>query len=119
MTLGTQTERPSAAAAANPYLLFAATLAAGLTGIDATYPLPPALDRAVTEMTAEELAARGIVPLPASLGDAIPAFEQSTLMRDILGPHIAHSLVANKRQEWEQFRREVTEFELRRYLGNL
>ena len=106
-------------AAANPYLLFAATLAAGLTGIEAAYPLPPALDRAVTDMTADELATRGVVPLPASLGEAIPAFEQSTLMLDTLGPHTVRSLVANKRQEWEQFRREVTEFELRRYLGNL
>ncbi|MFA7296094.1 MAG: glutamine synthetase family protein [Dehalococcoidia bacterium] len=106
-------------AAANPYLLFAATLAAGLTGIEAAYPLPPALDRAVTEMSADELATRGIVPLPASLGEAIPVFEQSSLMRDAFGPHIVRSLVANKRQEWEQFRREVTEFELRRYLGNL
>ena len=106
-------------AAANPYLLFAATLAAGLTGIEAAYTLPPALDRAVSEMTAEELETRGIVPLPASLGEAIPAFEQSSLMRDTFGPHIVRSLVANKRQEWEQFRREVTEFELRRYLGNL
>lgn len=106
-------------AAANPYLLFAATLAAGLTGIEAAYTLPPPLDRAVSSMTDDELAARDITPLPASLGEAIPVFEQSQLMLDTFGPHIVRSLVANKRQEWEQFRREVTEFELRRYLGNL
>lgn len=106
-------------AAANPYLLFAATLSAGLTGIEAEYPLPPALDRAVSDMTEAELGQRQIVPLPTSLGEAIRPFEQSALMQQTFGGHIVRSLVANKRQEWEQFRREVSEYELRRYLGNL
>ena len=105
--------------AANPYLLFAATLAAGMQGIESQYTLPPAFERAVDQTSEAELAALDITPLPASLGEAIPVFANSELMKSALGDHIVDSLVQNKRQEWDQFRREVTEYEVRRYLGNL
>ena len=106
-------------AACNPYLVFAATLAAGLAGIEGAYPLPPPLDRDVREVSADELAARNIIALPSSLGEAIAAFAPSALMRDVLGEHIVQSLVTNKQQEWSQYRREVSAFELHRYLGTL
>jgi MFS family permease len=61
----------------------------------------------------------GIEALPASLGDAIAAFAGSELMDGILGGHIRDSLVANKRHEWSEFRAQVSEFELRRYLSVL
>ena len=106
-------------AACNPYLAFAATLAAGLAGIDGAYALPAPLDRDVRELSPAELAARAIVPLPSSLGEAIAAFDASALMRATLGEHIAQSLVANKREEWSQYRREVSTWETRHYLGTL
>jgi glutamine synthetase len=106
-------------AACNPYLVFAATLAAGLAGIEGAYALPEPLDRDIREVNAAEIFARNIVALPSSLGEAITAFETSTLMRTTLGDHIAGSLVTNKRQEWSQYRREVSVWETRRYLGAL
>ena len=106
-------------AACNPYLVFAATLAAGLAGIDGGYELPEPLDRDVRGATDDELAAHGITALPASLGEAITPFERSELMKGALGERTVHSLVANKREEWAQYRVQVSDFELRRYLGTL
>ncbi|RLT27853.1 MAG: glutamine synthetase [Chloroflexi bacterium] len=105
--------------AANPYLLFAATLAAGMQGIEAQYTLPAPFERSVGDASEAELATLDIAALPSSLGEAIPVFANSQLMKQALGEHIVESLVQNKRQEWDQFRREVTEYEVRRYLGNL
>lgn len=122
-----QADRPETArieyrvpdAACNPYLVFAATLAAGLAGIEGAYTLPAPLDRDIRELTADEVAARGITMLPSSLGEAIAAFEPSQLMRNTIGEHIAQSLITNKRQEWSLYRTEVSAYELRRYLSTL
>ena len=101
--------------ATNPYLAFAAVLAAGLAGIAGKYPLPPATQSA-HRLTDAERAARGIEPLPASLGEAIERFEQSTLMRETLGDHVFESLIANKKIEWNAYQQQVTQYELDRYL---
>ena len=106
-------------AACNPYLAFAGILDAGLAGVGGGLPLPEPLDRHVGELPASEIASRGIAALPDSLGDAIAAFEASSLMADTLGEHVRDSLVANKRHEWREHRAQVSEFELRRYLGVL
>ena len=105
--------------ACNPYLAFAALLAAGLDGIERESALPEPLDRDVRELEAEELAQRAIAPLPASLGEAITAFAGSDLLRETLGAHVFESLVANKRHEWAEYRSQVSAFELDRYLGVL
>jgi glutamine synthetase len=104
--------------ATNPYLAFAAVLAAGLAGIDGKYPLPVATQSA-HRLTDAERAARGIESLPASLGEAIERFEQSSLMREALGDHVVDSLVANKKIEWSAYQQQVTHYELDRYLGLL
>ena len=104
--------------ATNPYLAFAAVLAAGLAGIDGKYPLPMATQSAYRLSDAER-AARGIEALPATLGEAIERFEQSALMREALGDHVVDSLVANKKLEWNEYQQQVTQFELDRYLGLL
>ena len=106
-------------AACNPYLAFAAILEAGLDGVARELPLPDELERPIGELTDEEVTRRGIEALPASLGDAIAAFERSELLPGVLGEHIRDSLVANKRHEWSEFRAQVSEFELRRYLSVL
>lgn len=105
--------------ACNPYLAFAAVLAAGLKGIAEGYELPMAAERPVSEMTDAEREARNIVALPNSLGEAITAFEQSTLMRETLGDQMCDSLIANKRHEWREYRAQVTPFEIDRYLQTL
>ena len=105
--------------ACNPYLAFAALLAAGLDGVEAGTPLPAPLDRDVRDLGADEVARRAIAPLPGSLGEAIGAFADSDLLRGVLGAHVRDSLVANKRHEWDEHRSRVPEHELERYLGVL
>ena len=105
--------------ACNPYLAFAAVLAAGLEGIEQRYELPMAAERPANEMSEAERAARNIVLLPNSLGEAITAFEGSALMRATLGDSMCDSLVANKRHEWREYRAQVTPFEVARYLPAL
>ena len=104
--------------ATNPYLAFAAVLAAGLAGIEGKYPLPLAAQSA-HRLSDAERAARGIESLPASLGEAIERFERSTLMRETLGGHVFESLIANKKIEWNAYQQQVTRYELDRYLGLL
>ena len=105
--------------ACNPYLAFAGILAAGLDGVAAELPLAEPLERHVGELSDDEIAQRGIAPLPSSLGEAILAFEGSELLASAVGTHVRDSLVANKRHEWDEYRRQVSEFELRRYLSVL
>ena len=117
--LSTRIEYRAPDAAANPYLMLASLLSAGLTGVEREYQLPAAVERDVREFPAGALEARGVQPLADSLGGAIADFERSELMREALGDHVFDSLLANKRQEWAQYGAQVTQFELDRYLGVL
>ncbi|MDH7602946.1 MAG: glutamine synthetase family protein [Armatimonadota bacterium] len=102
--------------ACNPYLAFAVMLASGLRGIEEKYELPPEMTENLYELTEEERKARGIESLPPSLGEAIAITEQSELVRETLGEHAFQRFVWNKKKEWDEFRIQVTEYELRRYL---
>ena len=117
--LSTRVEYRVPDAACNPYLMLASVLAAGLEGIKNEYPLPPPVERDVREFSDEMLAERGIGVLPNSLGEAITAFGQSEFARGVLGGHIVDSLLANKRQEWVDYRSQITQFELDSYLSVL
>ncbi len=102
--------------ACNPYLAFSAMLAAGLEGIEKEYPCPAPVEENVFKMGLEERERRGIKHLPGSLWEAIELAQQSSLLRTCLGEHIFESLLKNKVIEWSNFRRQVTDYELRRYL---
>ncbi len=102
--------------ACNPYLAFAAMLAAGLKGIEGKYELEPPTEEDIFHMTAEERAKKGINSLPASLGEAIVIAEKSELLKEALGDHIFNALIANKKIEWDNYRSHVTDYELERYL---
>ncbi len=115
-TVSTRIEYRSPDPACNPYLAFAAVLAAGLDGITSKTPLPEPARAGLTEA---ERAARGARSLPLSLGDAIQQFSGSSIMRETLGDHVFESLIANKRIEWAEYRSQVTPYELNRYLGSL
>ncbi len=112
----TRIEYRGADPACNPYLAFAAMLAAGLEGIEKNYPCPEPVEENVFEMTEQERKERGIDHLPGSLWEAIEYAEGSELLRRCLGDHLFESLIANKKIEWSNFRRHVTDYELRRYL---
>lgn len=115
----TRIEVRSADSACNPYLVFAVMLGAGLKGVEDGLELPPEISDDVFSMSQAELDAAGIVALPTDLGQAIELFEQSSLMKEILGDHIHTYLVRNKRAEWDSYRRYVSQWELDRYLAVL
>ena len=102
--------------ACNPYLAFAVILGAGLRGIEEGYELPPETEDDVWSLTEGERKAMGIKALPSSLNGAIQAMEASDLMADVLGEHTFEFFLRNKRQEWADYRAQVTAFELDRYI---
>jgi glutamine synthetase len=114
--MGARVEYRSPDAACNPYLAFAAVLAAGLAGIEGNYDLAPASETPVSAMSDAERAARGIESIPSSLGEAIERFEASTLMRETLGDRVFEGLIQNKKMEWAEYSQQVSQFELDRYL---
>lgn len=103
-------------AAANPYLAYAVLLAAGLRGIEQGYDLPEGAEDDVWALTDAERRALGIAPLPASLDHAIAIMEESELVAETLGEGVFDFFLRNKRQEWAEYRHQVTPYELRRYL---
>ncbi|MEJ2738634.1 MAG: glutamine synthetase family protein [Dehalococcoidia bacterium] len=100
----------------NPYLAFSVMLAAGLEGIEKKYPLPEPIEENVYEMSEEERIKRGIATLPGSLQNAIELTEGSEVVRKALGDHVFPAFIANKKIEWDEYRAQVTEYELNRYL---
>ena len=105
--------------ACNPYLTFAVVLAAGLQGIEKEYELPPEAAANLYELTPAELAAEGIRSIPGSLSDALGEMERSELVADVLGEHVFEWFLRNKRAEWADYKTQVTQFELDRYLARL
>ena len=102
--------------ACNPYLAFAAMLAAGLDGIERELELPPEASNNIYEMTADERRAAGIRSLPEDLNEAIRTAEESKLLRECLGDHVHEFLIRNKREEWDAYKSYVSPFEVQRYL---
>jgi len=102
--------------ACNPYLAFSVMLAAGLEGIEKGYEAPDPIEENVYEMSKEEREKRGIGTLPASLNDAIQLTEKSEVVRKALGDHVFDAFITNKKTEWDQYRIQVTDYELKRYL---
>ena len=102
--------------ACNPYLTFALMLAAGLRGIQGGYELPSPAGDDVWTLTDTQRRERGIRPLPGSLAEAIAVMESSALVRDTLGDDLFEFFLRNKRAEWGAYRRQVSQFEINRYL---
>jgi glutamine synthetase len=115
----TRIEFRSLDSACNPYLAFAVLLAAGLKGIEEGYELPAGAEDDVWALTESERRAIGLKPLPLSLNQAIQAMERSELVAETLGEHVYDFFLRNKRAEWEEYRRQVTSWELDRYLPTL
>jgi len=105
--------------ACNPYLTFAALLHAGLEGIERGYELPEPMETNLYHLTAEQRRERGIISLPETLGEAIDELARSELARKALGPHIFDRYVELKRKEWDEYRVQLTRWEMERYLAVL
>jgi glutamine synthetase len=80
------------------------------------YELPEPVEEDVYDMSVDERAERGIGSLPGSLIEAIALFEKSELAKRVLGDHVFHKFVANKKIEWDQYRMQVADYEIKKYL---
>ena len=112
----TRVEFRSPDPACNPYLAFSVMLAAGLDGIEKEYELPDPVEENVFEMAEEERVRRGIGTLPGNLLEAIELAEGSELVKRALGDHVFYTFIKNKKIEWDLYRTQVTDYELKRYL---
>jgi glutamine synthetase len=115
-TASTRIEYRAIDSACNPYLTYSLILAAGLKGIDESYDLPREAATNLFELSEGKRSELGIQALPASLDVALDEMERSTLVRESLGEHIFEWFLRNKRSEWHEYQRQVTPFELQRYL---
>ena len=102
--------------ACNPYLTFAVLLHAGLDGIEHGYELPEPMDLNLYNLSPEERRRLGIEQLPETLGEAIEITAESELVLRAFGEHAFNRFVEIKRREWEEYRVQVTQWELDRYL---
>jgi glutamine synthetase len=105
--------------AANPYLAYALLLGAGLKGIENGYELPAETEDDVWSLTDLERKAMGIESLPQSLDHAIRKLESSDLAAEVLGESVFSFVLANKRNEWAEYRSQVTPFEIEQNLRTL
>ena len=105
--------------ACNPYLAFAAMLAAGLEGIENKYEPPAPVEPNIYRMAMEERQKRGLTALPGNLFEAIAETEKSRFVKDTLGEHIFTRFLFNKKKEWEEYRTQITQYEISKYLSLL
>ena len=101
---------------ANPYLAFAAMLGAGLDGIEQGQAPPPPVNEDVYDFDERDLRERAIGVLPATLSEALDELEADQVIQDALGPTITKALLRARRKEWDEYRIQVTNWELERYL---
>ena len=117
--LATRTELRNVDPCANPYLALAGILACGLEGIktvDEKDIVPPVKDN-LFALTSEEIKARKIVCLPETLHAAIEDFQNSAILKEVLGEHLFPKYIEAKEKEWKEYHTTVSEFELKKYLG--
>ena len=115
----TRVEYRSPDPACNPYLAFSVMLAAGLAGIENKYPLPGPVEENIFDMPEKRKKKLKIDTLPGNLFEAIEDVEQSKLVREALGDHVFEKFIANKKIEWDNYRKTVTTYELEKYLSIL
>lgn len=116
--LSTRIELRSPDPMANPYLVNAVTLAAGLDGIERKLELPPEATAETLKLTDRQMLEAGYTPLPRSLKEALDVFEDSQFMKDALGEHIHSFFLKKKRDEWHKFESTITEWEIKHCLAN-
>jgi len=101
----------------NPYLTFAALLHAGLEGIEKGYELPEPFEKNLYHLSHDERESLGIQQLPETLGEAVDEMAASEVVQRALGEHIFSRYIDLKREEWNDYRVQVTPWELERYLA--
>lgn len=114
---GTRIELRSPDPSCNPYLAFAAMIAAGVDGIKNKIDPGPSVTFNIYALSPEERAARGIPSLPGSLAEALDALEADEVIKEALGPHVCTHFIRGKRIEWDVYRSQVHPWEIEQYLG--
>ncbi len=112
----TRTEIRSVDTSANPYLAMAVILASGLDGIEMNLPLVGPINENLFALTQQEREALGVKNLPDNLKEAIDLLKESSLMKETLGSHIFDKFIEYKTREWDEFRKTVTEWEIKKYI---
>jgi glutamine synthetase len=102
--------------ACNPYLAFSVMLAAGLEGIEKGYKLPEPVPHNIYEMNEEERKKLNIKSLPEDLWEAIHLTEKSELVKKALGEKLFTYFIRNKKLEWDEYKGQVSQYELDKYL---
>ncbi|MBU1767557.1 MAG: glutamine synthetase, partial [Candidatus Omnitrophica bacterium] len=105
--------------ACNPYLAFSIMLAAGLEGMKKGYKLKTPIERNVYEIGEEERKKLGIDTLPGDLYEAVLLTSKSKLVKETLGDHVFNKFLENKKIEWNNYRAQVTSYEMDRYYSIL
>ncbi|MCI0346569.1 MAG: type I glutamate--ammonia ligase [Chloroflexi bacterium] len=113
---GTRVEVRCPDPSSNTYLAFAAMIAAGLDGVEKGLTLGEPVEESLFEMDAATIAAKSIRELPGTLGDALAELEGDEVIREALGEHVYSHFVEAKREEWDEYRTQVSSWELDRYL---
>lgn len=113
---GTRIELRCPDPTANPYMVLAVCLAAGLDGIKNNLTPPASVDKNIFEMSLAEKEEDGIEHLPENLCDAIEKFENDEFVQNVLGKHISTNYINAKKKEWQAYRTQVTEWEIEEYL---
>ena len=112
----TRIEYRSPDPACNPYLVFSVMLAAGLEGIEKKYKLSDQANDNIYHMSEEERLKAGIKALPEDLFEAIKITESSRLAKDCLGNKVFEYFIRNKKLEWDEYKAQVTQYEVNKYL---
>ena len=112
----TRVELRSPDPSANPYLALAVCLAAGIDGIRQGIMPPKSVNRNIYEMTEEERKIFGIDKLPRSLNEAAREFEKDAYIQEVLGEDLSRKYIEAKTREYQEYRGQVTEWELSKYL---
>ncbi len=113
---GTRIEVRCPDPSSNTYLAFAAMIAAGLDGVEKGLQLADPVEESLFEMDATTIASKGIKELPGTLGEALDELERDEVIRDALGDHVLTHFLEAKRAEWDEYRTQVSEWEVDRYL---
>ena len=112
----TRVEMRSPDPCCNPYLALALCLAAGLDGIRRNLEVPAEITENIFAMDADSRAAHGIDNLPGSLHNAVTLMKEDPLVEAVLGPHVYPRYITGKLKEWEEYRAQVTSWELKKYM---
>jgi glutamine synthetase len=100
----------------NPYLALAAMIQAGLDGIENDLDCPDPVRENIYDFDEAKREEYGIDTLPANLGEAIDELESDEVIMDALGPHVSEKFVEAKRQEFQDYLVDVSQWEIDRYL---